>query len=50
MLKKLIHQSESKSRTTNKYHIGSSRYFIIEGESYLTYILNRLWEPIKVWH
>ena len=46
MLEKLIHQSDN--RTEISQTIGSSRYFIIEGESYPTYILNRLWGPIIV--
>jgi len=31
-----------KSQTVNKFSVGSSKYFIIEGESYPTYIFNRL--------
>jgi len=48
MLKKLIHQSDSGKVKVNKSLVGGSRYFIIEGESYPTYILNHLWGPIIV--
>jgi len=48
MLEKLIHQSDSRkiklyiSRAVNKSLVGNSTYFIIEGGSYPTYILNHL--------
>jgi len=36
------------NQTINKSHVNSLRYFIIDGKSYPTYILNHLWGSIII--